>query len=1031
MRALLYLAFVLSGAAGLIYEVTWSRYLALFVGHSAYAQVLVIATFLGGMALGALAVGQRSRRLERPLLWYAGVEAALAGLGLAYDPFFRWMTGTAYSLLFPALDASGAVTALSWALGVLSVLPASILLGTTFPLLSAGVLRAFPRGAGRTLGSLYFANSLGGAMGVLVGGFILVAAFGLPGTLTAAALLNAVAGLAAYGAARGHSAPVLSGEELERVLTEPERGVPPDELRTGTGAPPPPRGTDDLWGLLLGVSFLTAVASFVYEIGWIRMLSLVMGSATHSFEIMLSAFILGLALGALEIRRRADREPRPLRLLGYIQWGMGLAALATLPIYAASFDWMAELLGALDTTSEGYGLFNLSRYGLAAMVMMPSTFLAGMTLPLITTILLRAGRGERSIGWVYGTNTLGSIVGVVLAGLLLLPWLGLKGMLVAGALLDMGVGVVLLHRSREPGEARFRRIPGLAAAGALVVAAAMLLVLRWDRAVLTSGVYRYGRVSTEATRPVLYYQDGRTATVGAYLTPGDSAYVLSTNGKPDASLTQRWIRAARQPLLPRPVFRQDETTQLFLALLGLAHHPEARNVAVVGQGSGITGHYLLGSPRVERLVTVELEPAMVEGSRVFYPANRRVFDDPRSRLAYADAKSFFARRGEEWDLIVSEPSNPWVSGTASLFTVEFYRQIRRHLEEDGVLVQWIHLYEMEDRLLGSVLAAFHRVFSDYRAFRTSAGDLVLVGGNEPNLPPPDWDVFDFPDIRRDLQHIPPFRPKHLRPLWVFDRTALAPLLDRWGPVNSDYFPVLDLGAERARYLESFAEGVDGLSGQGFPVPAALSGWRMPFEPYEHAPLPGLFPMWSWARGSWLREVVAGRRDPEPPPLPPFRGALHQHWRLVAGMESGDPPVDWTAWIQDVIPVEAALHGGTAGSADSAFYRRLFDHLERWDAPPEARDAVAFLHGLAAWDFSEAADAAGALLDAAEAGRTWLPPSLFLDGAVVACLKAGRLERARRALGLLAPRTGRAPDDFRLRLLEAHLIEAEGRDPGSP
>ncbi|MCK5650520.1 MAG: spermidine synthase, partial [Gemmatimonadetes bacterium] len=193
MQLLLFLAFAASGMAGLIYEVIWSRYLALFVGHSAYAQVLVIAVYLGGMAIGALATGERSKRLARPLLWYVAAEAILALLGFLFHPVFQLSTSWAYQVLFPALAGTAAVGWAKWAVAVALILPQAVLLGTTFPLMTAGFIRLFPTLPGRSISLLYFSNSLGGAVGVLAGGFLLVGLVGLPGTLVVAGILNLTA----------------------------------------------------------------------------------------------------------------------------------------------------------------------------------------------------------------------------------------------------------------------------------------------------------------------------------------------------------------------------------------------------------------------------------------------------------------------------------------------------------------------------------------------------------------------------------------------------------------------------------------------------------------------------------------------------------------------------------------------------------------------------------------------------------------------------------------------------------------------
>src|SRR5262249_6444758 len=403
MLSLFYAVFVLSGAAGLIYESIWTRYLGLFVGHSAYAQGIVLVIFLGGMSLGALIVGQRSERVRRPLFWYAIVELATGLIGLAFHDVFVAVTNVAYAHVFPSVGLGPAQTIAKWGIAALLILPQSVLLGMTFPLMSAGVVRRTPDRAGRALSMLYFANSLGAAAGVLIAGFWLVAIAGLPGTLLVAAMINVF----------------VAGAVVVATRMQPETGSVRAFARGG-GTPVSGLARPRLWRLLLAVSFGTALSSFIYEIGWIRMLALVLGSATHSFELMLSAFILGLSLGAFWVRRRADEGARSLRLLAMVQLAMGSLAIATLPIYLQSFRWMVVLMAAFAKTPQGYALFNISRYGICLTVMLPATFCAGMTLPLVTRVLVGVGVGERAIGQVYSVNTFGSIVGAGLAGLVLL-----------------------------------------------------------------------------------------------------------------------------------------------------------------------------------------------------------------------------------------------------------------------------------------------------------------------------------------------------------------------------------------------------------------------------------------------------------------------------------------------------------------------------------------------------------------------------------------------------------------------------------
>src|SRR5688572_12772968 len=310
------------------------------------------------------------------------------------------------------------------------------------------------------LSLLYFSNSAGAAAGALITGFYFIKLAGLPGTMLIAGALNVVVAAVAYLVGRTWHGDADAGGEQLSMEPVPQAG---GAVRQGS----------TLWRVLLLLSFGTAVASFIYEIAWIRMLSLVIGSATHSFELMLSAFILGLALGSLWVHRRADRFTDPVRALGVTQWAMGFAALATLPLYAASFGWTATLLATLQRSSEGYTAFNVARYMISLMIMLPATFCAGITLPLITRTLISTGNGERSIGWVYGVNTLGSIIGAILGGLILLPVIGLKALLISGAAIDMLLGSVLLARTNAGRSMRVRGLAAGAAAVAVMIAVAV------------------------------------------------------------------------------------------------------------------------------------------------------------------------------------------------------------------------------------------------------------------------------------------------------------------------------------------------------------------------------------------------------------------------------------------------------------------------------------------------------------------------------------------------------------------------------
>lgn len=1038
MTLILTLVFVLSGAAGLIYESIWSRYLGLLVGHSAYAQVIVLVIFLGGMSAGATVAARRSARLQEPLLWYAGVELVVGLIGLVFHDIFGAVSALAYDTIFPALAGGATLVVVKWTIAALLILPQSVLLGATFPLMSAGLLRRLARGradggpsSGRVIGVLYFANSIGASAGVLIAGFWLIEELGLPGTLLVAAVINVLVAVATYLALRASE--VGEPDEIEQFVDAAVLGAPAteDSARTvsSAGALPPDddarRERRSVWELLLWVSFGTAVASFIYEIAWIRMLSLVLGSATHAFELMLSAFILGLALGALWIRGRADRVQDPIRLLGVVQLAMGALAIATLFVYGSAFAWMAGLTQALDENEQGYRLYNVARYGIALAVMLPPTFCAGITLPLITRTLLGAGHGERAIGTVYAWNTLGSILGVALASLWLMPLLGLRVLLIVGGAIDLALGVWLLWRRArgEPrGEPRGRQSALVASIASLVIIIGALAGRPYDPGILSSGVFRYGTVPERGSRTILFYEDGRTASVSVRL-GSDSGYSLATNGKPDASISAYWFAEPPTADSLRMPLSGDESTQVLLPLITLAYAPDATRAAVIGFGSGLTSHMLLGSETLDELVTIDIEPQMIEASKLFKPVNIRAYDDPRSSFVRDDAKSFFAASDKPFDLILSEPSNPWVSGVSGLFTEEFYSRVSGYLTPNGVFGQWLHLYEIDDHLVLTVLAALHKHFKSYAVHLTNDVDILVVASNADRLAAPEWAVAQYTDIALDLQRFDPLTPSTLDATLMLTHLELAPLLDAFLGANSDFYPVLDLGAERTRFLKRSATGFLGLSTARFDVAAALGGRRVTLDPATR-PAVRIPRVESQALSARVRgaeqlastDSLVGNRG--------FQRARIHEAQLDMWMASGRAPTDWFTWFSDMMAAESDRHAGTMGSVDSAWYARVERYMVAQRGPPAGISALRFLRAAASYDWAMAARELDLQISERAAGRQWLNVETFYDMAIVTALRTNRVAIARALLARMPSATDRSPDDLRVLLLDAHVKAAE-------
>ena len=920
-RTAFYLLFTASGFAGLIYESIWTHYLKLYLGHAAYAQSLVLAVFMGGMALGAAYCARFSARLRSPLAAYALVEAVIGLAALGFHETFVALTDWSYAALLPALGDEGSVLAARLGLACLLILPQSVLLGATFPLMSAGLARAHPAASGESVAMLYFTNSLGAALGVLASGFLLIAWVGLPGTLRTAGVINL--GLAA----------------LVWVLARPLR-APALETRPATET--------GVLTLLLGASFLTGVASFIYEISWIRMLSLVLGASTHAFELMLSTFILGLALGGYAVRRRVDRVAAPERLLGWVQVAMGLAALATLPVYDRSFEMMARLMQGLARNDAGYLLFNLSGQAVAALVMLPATFCAGMTLPLITGALLRRGAGEGAIGLVYAANTVGAIAGVLFALHIGLPALGLKGALIAGALLDTALGLYLLYRFAAP---RAQWLPAAAACGALFAAVALAFEL--DVHKMTAGVYRHGDLESSRDAKILYARDGKTATV--HLVKYSSATSIRTNGKSDGSINLEGKAEADRGT--------DEITMVLTGALPLALKPDARSAAVIGIGTGLTTHTLLQSLEIERVETVEIEAAMAEAARGFLPRNSAAFADPRGAILIDDAKAFFAARQRRYDIIVSEPSNPWVSGVSSLFTREFYRRIAGHLAPGGLLVQWFQLYEIDPALVASVMRALGEEFAHYAVYAPSDHDVLIVASAAPLPAAPQARVFEHPGLAKELWTVHVLTAGDLDARYLGSRATLEPLFESYGArANSDYDPVLDLNAARHRFAERSATGIVAMTNAAVPVLELLEPQfvRRPPNPL-HKGAYAFERTENTRQARYARDFLVHLTPPAPQDIPPQlqKDLEVVQLRLLACREARQ----YDVWLHSLLRIAERVNTALPASEAAPLWSRiagascvhsLHEFQQQWialfqavgarDAPSMARLAAALLQG---------------------------------------------------------------------------------------
>lgn len=770
--AVFQILFFLSGIAGLVHESLWARYLGLLLGHAAYGQVLTLVVYMGGIGLGSHLAARRLRRMRDPLRSYVLVELGIAAFGFGFHTLFLFLRDGLLDSGMLAGRGMGVSTAIAVATGALATVPPAILLGLTFPLAAGGLMRLARDGGKDSIARLYFGNSLGAAFGAILASYILVPNLGTRGSLWFAGVMNLLAALGAWLVVRG-LADAARRNETESVSTK--AWSDPQDLRSKPATTHP---VDRLTLLVLALSLATGLSSFLYEIGWIRFLALLLGSSTHAFDIMIGAFVFGLALGAWHIHRHPPRDA--LRALFLAQVAMATTAIVPILCYAPLFRASNGLNKILLRTIEAWPYHAFAQFVFSAVVMVPAAFFAGMTLPLATRFLCERHGDESFTGRVYAWNTFGAILGAALGSLVLMPLVGLTRLVALGATIDLAIAVAILPYLTR----RFwlTTVP--------VFAALLFVVGGWllepDNHLLVAGAYRGNRVMLPST--IIHRIDGRTATVSSQHI--GSLVSVRTNGKPDASLDRAQPARARM---------SDELTQNLAAWTARVYIHRPWEGALIGLGSGMTAHRMLGDPRVVKLDAIEIEKAMWQQSVWFRPFNRRIHEDKRFSIHFLDARIWFATRSKPYDVIVSEPSNPWVAGVSSLFTREFYREVRAHLARDGVFVQWLHTYEFEDGLLLSIMAALSAEFPNLRLhYVPTTQDMVIVASPSPltaddgNLANPE----DSLELRR-------FRMKRedvsIGSLLWTEKTLRRLVVGR--EQNSEFMPVVDGQAEKAFYAK--------------------------------------------------------------------------------------------------------------------------------------------------------------------------------------------------------------------------------------
>lgn len=743
-------AFFLSGASGLVYQVVWTRLLILVFGSTTIAVSTVLAVFMGGLALGAFVGGRWIDRWPRPLIVYAWLEAAVGAYGLCVP----WALDRAlplYQMVWSeAASSPGLLLAVRVVFIALILIVPTTLMGATLPVLSRAIA---PKAASvpGLIGRFYATNTAGAVIGAFGAGFILMPAVGVTPTIVAAVAGNLAAAVAAWIVIRR-----WRGTDHPAPSATPRAQATDREI---------PQGGRAMWvAVTLAVS---GAAALIDEVAWSRALGLIIGSSVYAFTAMLTTFLVGLAAGAASGIWLMRRVRGRLVLLGAVQIAIAAAGLTTVALLAQlpfALVWAAGALRAIGPWSVP-----LAQFALSFLVMWLPTFGFGLVFPIALHLLVAGpDTAGAAVGRLYAINTGGAIAGAFVAGFVLLPSVGVQHTLFLAVGASLMLGIMLIVADASVSRVRSLGVGvGLAVAAVLIGAA----VPTWSATLMSSGVYwnlpRYvagydeaGISGVEARMPkgrTLYHREGLTATVVVEQDP-DGNRSLTINGRTESG----------------DLFMR---TQVLIAHWPVWLAPRADRVLVIGFGSGATAGSVLRHP-VRRLDVVELEAAVLDASRVFEPENGRPLADFRTRVSAADGRNFLLLTPDRYDIIISQPSLPWVAGAATLFTQDFFDIAAAHLEPGGVFGQWVDAGAMGREQLHSVLAAFALVFPHFLAVEPTPGDLFLIGSASPLALDPRRiaESFADPAIAADLRRVDIGEPRNLYETFLGDDAMVKPLL---------------------------------------------------------------------------------------------------------------------------------------------------------------------------------------------------------------------------------------------------------------
>ncbi len=755
MRSVVLTFFFLTGASSLAYEIVWTRQIGILLGNTTYVISMVLAAFMGGLAAGSLLIGRWADRRTDHLRVYGLLELAIALYCLclprlveAAVPLFR--------IIYASTGGSGPLLqGVRAGVALLLLLIPSFLMGGTLPVLAKVMARA-PDSYGEDMGMLYAANTLGAVVGAFATGFFFIRIFGVGATLLGATAVTGAVGVVSVILHHYVPASVVPGREE----TRPEPAARSEGER------------EAFWVATIAFA-VSGFAAMSYEVIWTRLLALFVGPSTYAFTIVLAAFIFGLAFGSALFGKRAAGYKNLWVALAKLQVAVAVAMVVLMNIVGLVYYSLSEVMILLR--NQQFLLYVALFFMFYALLLVP-TVLSGGVFPLVSQTL-RAPRERvgKAIGGLYAGNAVGAVAGSLCAGFVMIPSLGIRGSLRTTIIVNLVLGSLLVSYVllRTPVRERIGgRWSVIALVGAVIPLAVLTMTLPgWSRKLLTSPPYMMvtrGLAGPEGSRTVLYYEEGANATVAVL--GGIDVRTLVIEGKPDASA---WAPGAENVWVPgkgglslaedqnaqdseeESLLGTDMLTQTVVGHLPVFCARNRDDVLVIGLASGVTVGAVEQHPDVGSIICAEIAPEMYRATHFFDYVNHNALADPRLRVVFEDGRNHLLMNRNRYDVIISEPSNPWMPGAAKLFTVEAFRAAAEALKDDGLMCTWVQAYSIQPEVMRSIVRSFAETFHYVTMFRISQVDYCLLGTQHPlRLNETELaERFSIREVREDLERI--------------------------------------------------------------------------------------------------------------------------------------------------------------------------------------------------------------------------------------------------------------------------------------